>query len=487
MTPIPPLPNGDSGTDTAERLVLNGVRHHVVVREAGRTPAGRTPAVVLLHYFGGSARSWAPVMDGLREEVRCVAPDLRGFGDSEAPAAGYTVDSYADDVTALIAALALDDYVLVGHSMGGKITLAAAARQPAGLRAMLLLAPSPPTPEPMSDDERERLLTTHGDRDAAVETVRRITHHALPPALFDQAVVDDLRSAPAAWRAWLKAGSREDISDRMGRVKVPVTVLVGRNDPVMPRAMLQREVAARVGGTLQVASDAGHLLPLESPDVVVRAIRATLATGHAPPTPRYPQGTVRALLDTDLVTAPTRAALAPRLAPAPDDEGPRFFDAAAYATLRAACARLVPQPEGTPPVDLARDIDRRLAEERSDGWRYDNLPPDREAYRLALRGLDESARARFGASFTALAGDAQDAILADVQRGTPTGDSWRTVPAARLFEEFLGECVEGYYSHPVGQDEIGYSGFADAHGWQAITLDRLAPQEPRPVIGGPDA
>lgn len=253
------------------RLKLNGVAHHIDIGGDERAPA-----VVFLHYFGGSGRSWAEVVGGLGSQVRCVAPDLRGFGETAAPETGYAVDDYADDLAALIVALELREYILVGHSMGGKIALAHAARRPIGLRFLLLLAPSPSTPEPMAADERARLLTTHGDRAAAVETISSITHLPLPAPLLEQAVADNLRSSSAAWRAWLEQGSREDIADRMGNVDAPVSVLVGRNDPVMPRPVLQRDVADRVGGTLTVASDAGHLLPLESPETVIDALRPHL-------------------------------------------------------------------------------------------------------------------------------------------------------------------------------------------------------------------
>jgi gluconate 2-dehydrogenase gamma chain len=51
--------------------------------------------------------------------------------------------------------------------------------------------------------------------------------------------------------------------------------------------------------------------------------------------------------------------------------------------------------------------------------------------------------------------------------------------APRFFEELLAEATECYYSHPVGADEIGFTGFADAHGWQRIGLNQLEPFEPR--------
>ncbi len=210
-------------------------------------------------------------------------------------------------------------------------------------------------------------------------------------------------------------------------------------------------------------------------------------TGAGPatagPTPdRYPRGTVRALLDTPHVTPATRAALRARLAgPA---GAPRFFDAGAYATLRAACARLLPQPERggdgeDPAVDVAAMIDERLAGGSGDGWRYAELPPDPDAYGCGLAALDVRARAAYAAEFAALDGARQDAVLAGAQRGD-AGGGGHGGAGARWFEELLAEAVECYYSHPYAQEEIGYAGMADVPSWDRLGLDALEPREPRP-------
>lgn len=111
------------------------------------------PALVFLHYWGGSARTWTAVMDRLASINRCVAIDQRGWGRSEAPASDYAIRDLADDALAVIAALELDDYLLVGHSMGGKVAQVVAGDRPAGLRGVVLIAPAPAapaTPKPTS-------------------------------------------------------------------------------------------------------------------------------------------------------------------------------------------------------------------------------------------------------------------------------------------------------------------------------------------------
>ena len=102
------------------------------------------------------------------------------------------------------------------------------------------------------------------------------------------------------------------------------------------------------------------------------------------------------LLKTDLVTEPTRAVLTERLnAPA---HQPTFFSPDEFALLTAVCDRLVPQ-QAAERIDMAGPIDKRLTDGEGDGWRYNDMPPDGEAYRLGLSGISESADAMFGGSF----------------------------------------------------------------------------------------
>jgi hypothetical protein len=188
---------------------------------------------------------------------------------------------------------------------------------------------------------------------------------------------------------------------------------------------------------------------------------------------------VRALLLTDYVTAPTREALLARLVKAPVTH-PRFFTPVEFATLQAACARLIPQEDRSPPIDLAGAIDTRLATAKGNGWRYATMPPDDVAFKRGLAGLDEAADALFGSPLTDLDGPSQDAVLAQVQGDKAPGDTWRSLPAGRFFEELLAEATEFYYAHPLAQEEIGYVGMADAQGWSAIGLGERQGHEPRP-------
>ena len=193
--------------------------------------------------------------------------------------------------------------------------------------------------------------------------------------------------------------------------------------------------------------------------------------------PHYPEGTVRALLETDLVTPATRAALEARLAPQTDYE-PQFFDADTYQLLRAVAARVFPQPDRATPIEMAPNVDARLLEGRADGWRYDAMPPDREAYRLGLGGINQAAQAGFQQLFVALSAEQQDVIIGQLAAGEAPGENWQEVPQDKFFEEMLAELTESYYAHPLAQEEIGYVGMADVPGWTNIGLNELEPREP---------
>ena len=113
----------------------NGLR--LCVREWGA--AGPAPAVVLLHGLRGFSATWREVAGGLSPPWRLVALDQRGRGQSDwDPDANYYTDAYVADLEAIVNALGLSRFVLVGHSMGGTAAYVYAARHPARVGALVI-------------------------------------------------------------------------------------------------------------------------------------------------------------------------------------------------------------------------------------------------------------------------------------------------------------------------------------------------------------
>ena len=103
-------------------------------------------ALLFLHYWGGSSATWRLVTDSLDDRLRCVAIDQRGWGRSIVTDGRYDLSAMADDVEAIVSGLNLSRYVLVGHSMGGKVAQIVAVRRPNALSGLVLVAPAPPAP-----------------------------------------------------------------------------------------------------------------------------------------------------------------------------------------------------------------------------------------------------------------------------------------------------------------------------------------------------
>ena len=195
--------------------------------------------------------------------------------------------------------------------------------------------------------------------------------------------------------------------------------------------------------------------------------------------PNYPQGTVSNLLETDLVLPQTKAVLESRLQK-PAVSQPKFFSPEDFKTLQAVCNRLIPQEEHEP-VNLAGLLDADLAQNKGNGWRYNEMPPDQQAFCQGIAGIDAYALSLCKQPFTALPPQQQDEVLQAVQNEYATGEAWHNMPSDLFFEELLSRLSEFYYSNPLAKETIGDVSFADAHGWDKIQLNEKEPQEILPL------
>lgn len=181
----------------------------------------------------------------------------------------------------------------------------------------------------------------------------------------------------------------------------------------------------------------------------------------------------------------TREAVAKRLFEVPDV---RFFTEAEARTLAAVVDRIVPQPERgeAEKIPVVPWIDEKLHEDRRDGYRFADVPPQREAWRRGLAGIDDTARALFGEAFAELDGAAQDEVLRRIEAGDPPGETWTALPAERFFKSvLLLTIVETYYAHPTAWNEVGYNGPSSPRGHMRIWLGGVDPWEAHEAPSGP--
>ncbi len=428
------------------------------------TPASDDrPTLFCLHFLGGSARTWSTVADSLGASARCVMIDLPGFGAAAAQR-GYAVAEMADAVAVIIRSHAPKRWMLAGHSMGCKVATAVARRAEDGeagldgLIGLVLVSGSPPSPEPMSEDRRQKMLGwftagTAASRQQAEGFIRDAAGKALSDDARERAVADVLRTHPDAWRAWLAAGSREDWAGRIGVLQTPALIISGAEDADLGPSAQNRLMALHFTTVSHVAiPDAGHLLPLECPAPLARLI-ADFIDWPGPSVGLSPA--YRALINSDRVSERTRSLLMARAEPDDPRYQPCALSAAQLAVLRAMLCRVVPQTGFT--IDLAARIDLNLAAGQGDGWRFAALPPDAAAYRAALRTLDAASQP----DFASMAVHDQDHLLARIAAGELESSGPGLLDARQMqlwFEDLRADAVRLYVAHPATLGRMGYSG-----------------------------
>jgi pimeloyl-ACP methyl ester carboxylesterase len=239
--------------------------------------------VLFVHGFPHARGLWAPQLaglPGLAPGWRLVAPDLRGFGDSDVRGP-YTMDQYADDLAALLDHLGIARAVVVGLSMGGYVALALWRRHAPRVRALVLADTRAGADAPAARERRHATIALARERGAAAVAEAQIdgalgatTRETRPElvarlrALMAAAPVDGIVGALEAMMA------RPDSSPTLETITVPTLVVVGLED-VLTRPSEARSMAAAIGGArLAEIERAGHVSSFERPtafnDVLAR-------------------------------------------------------------------------------------------------------------------------------------------------------------------------------------------------------------------------
>jgi sigma-B regulation protein RsbQ len=231
------------------------------------------PVLVFLHYFGGAAQSWQWVAEMLKSDFRCVALTLPGFGGVPG-FAQPTLQRFASYVLEQLASLGIKECSLVCHSMGAKIALLFAANASKGfVQQLILVAPSPPSTEPLSATEKARLLQ-RPDLKEAKKVIAQIIKAPLGEAQYALAIANQLALDDTTRKWWLFEGMVNPITDIVASLRLPLTVLASEDDPIITIHLVQKEVMPVFPqAKLVTTKGIGHLSPMEDPGWIAEQIR----------------------------------------------------------------------------------------------------------------------------------------------------------------------------------------------------------------------
>ncbi len=249
----------------------DGINLHVEVTGAG-------PALLFVHGYPISGRMWDEAAARLSGEFRCIVPDLRGFGRSEATAHA-SIEMYSDDLAAVLDGAEVRGSVpVIGLSMGGIIAMEFFRRHRARVSALVLVDTRalPETPEGrVRREEIAQTVERENSARAAVEALRdKILSPAAPEAMKRRWMEEMMKSPPAGVAAGARAlAGRPDLRPLLPRIDVPTLVVVGEDDQITPPSLMREMHEAIPGSRFVVIPGAGHLTPVEKPGEFVDALR----------------------------------------------------------------------------------------------------------------------------------------------------------------------------------------------------------------------
>lgn len=256
------------------RIKVNDVELNFVERGHG------TP-LLLVHGFPLDHSMWQHQLEGLADVCRVIAPDLRGFGQSDVTPGKVTMQQFADDMATLLDALKITQPVtFCGLSMGGYVAWQFTQRHRARL-AKLILCDTRSVADSAEAAEGRRKTAQR----VLAEGVQVVADAMLPKLFAPDSAIRErtwvtqtrdvmLRTPPAGIAAALLGmAERPDVTPQLSQFDVPALVVCGQYDAISPSAEM-REVAAKLPSARYVEiARAGHMAPLEQPAAVNAAIR----------------------------------------------------------------------------------------------------------------------------------------------------------------------------------------------------------------------
>lgn len=273
-------------------LDLDGVQVYYEAAGQGQ------PALILLHGFAASLFSWREVVGPLAETHTVVAFDRPGFGLTRRPLPGewqgaspYGAEAQAAQTVALMDALGIDRAVLVGNSAGGAVAMLVALAYPERVQALVLVDPAVYTGGRQLPGAIRWLLATPQARRVGPLFVRSIRDWGLDfgrSAWHDPSKITDEIWAgytkPLQAENWdkglyevLLAGRSLGLDRRLGEIRVPVLVITGDDDRIVPTEQSVRLAGELPNAGLVVVPSCGHVPHEECPGPFLEAVRGFLA------------------------------------------------------------------------------------------------------------------------------------------------------------------------------------------------------------------
>ncbi|MGQ0539879.1 MAG: alpha/beta fold hydrolase [Gemmatimonadaceae bacterium] len=251
---------------------------------SGAAHANGDSTLLFVHGFPHNRSLWTPQLSAIGVRARCVAVDLRGFGESSV-APPYSMDQYADDIAGLLDFLRIERAIVCGLSMGGYIAFALWRRHRSRVRALILADTRAGGDSEEARAKRvsmaELALKSGSSAVADAMIAGMVGKHTREhcPGIAD-AVHRMLAAAPVPGVVGALQAMRErmDSTATLGTITVPTLIVVGEDDVLTPVAEAEAMQGAISGSRLEVLERAGHVSNVERPAAFNHVVSEFLAT-----------------------------------------------------------------------------------------------------------------------------------------------------------------------------------------------------------------
>jgi 3-oxoadipate enol-lactonase len=237
---------------------------------------GQGMPVIFLHGFPLDHTTWLPVSKLIQTKFRCILPDLRGLGKSPVVGTETTIKIMAEDVTRLMDKLEISQAVIAGHSMGGYVAMQLAHSFPDRVNGLVLIATRADADEP--DKAAARLLSRenvlkNGSAELVENMASRLTDDPVLEA--DLRKVMEKTNPQGMAMAQFAMANREDATPWLSKITLPIVVVAGEKDVIIPIDSM-RNLAQRLScGKFYFSPTATHMIPMEAPELLARALEET--------------------------------------------------------------------------------------------------------------------------------------------------------------------------------------------------------------------
>jgi len=231
------------------------------------------PAIIFIHGFPLNMSMWDKQIEELKKNYRVIAYDIRGHGNSDAGDDDFSIELFVNDLLSLMDTLRIDKTILCGFSMGGYIALNAIENYPERFVALLLCDTNCTEDKPEAKEKRMMAIESikeKGLEQYADESLKKLfAPISLSKRIGEINIVKEMilkTSKQSIYKTLHALAERKETCSKLSEIKVPVLIMVGKEDEITPPevALLMQEKIK--GSKLHIIEQAGHLSNIENSD-----------------------------------------------------------------------------------------------------------------------------------------------------------------------------------------------------------------------------